>query len=97
MSSREIKAVIIFLLTLFLWATGDYQKSWWGFKISTEQTAVLSMLLCLMPGIGVITWKEANIKWDLMLFAGAYAVGNAVNDNEAATWVINKHKCNRLG
>ncbi|MGF0040425.1 SLC13 family permease [Peptoniphilaceae bacterium SGI.131] len=91
MSSREIKAVIIFLLTLFLWATGDYQKAWWGFKISTEQTAVLSMLLCLMPGIGVITWKEANIKWDLMLFsAGAYAVGNAVNDNEAATWVINK-------
>lgn len=91
MSSREIKAVIIFLLTLFLWATGDYQKAWWGFKISTEQTAVLSMLLCLMPGVGVITWKEANIKWDLMLFsAGAYAVGNAVNDNEAATWVINK-------
>lgn len=91
MSSREIKAALIFLLTLFLWATGDYQKAWWGFKISTEQTAVLSMLLCLMPGIGVITWKEANIKWDLMIFsAGAYAVGNAVNDNEAATWVINK-------
>lgn len=91
MSLREKKAAGIFLLTLFLWATGDYQKAWWGFKISTEQTAVISMLLCLMPGIGVITWKEANIKWDLMLFsAGAYAVGNAVNDSEAATWVIQK-------
>lgn len=90
-SSREIKAASIFLLTLFLWATGDYQKIWWGFKISTEQTAVLSMLLCLMPGIGVIKWKEANIKWDLMIFsAGAYAVGNAVNDTGAASWVINE-------
>ena len=89
-STREKKALFIFLLTLTLWATGDYQKAWFGFKISTEQTAVLGMLLCLLPGIGVIKWKEANIKWDLMLFsAGAYAVGNAVDDTGAATWAIN--------
>ncbi len=89
-STREKKALFIFLLTLALWATGDYQKAWFGFKISTEQTAVLGMLLCLLPGIGVIKWKEANIKWDLMLFsAGAYAVGNAVDDTGAATWAIN--------
>lgn len=89
-SAREKKAFVIFLLTLFLWATGDYQKAWFGFEISTEQTAVLSMLLCLLPGIGVIKWKEANIKWDLMIFsAGAYAVGNAVDNTGAASWVIN--------
>ena len=90
-SVKEKKAAAIFLLTLLLWATGDYQKAWFGFEISTEQTAVISMLLCLMPGIGVITWKEAKIKWDLMLFsAGAYAVGGALNDSEAASWVISK-------
>lgn len=90
-SMKEKKALIIFLLTLFLWATGDYQKAWFGFKISTEQTAVLSMLLCLLPGIGVITWKQANIKWDLMIFsAGAYAVGNAVDRTGGATWVIDR-------
>lgn len=89
MSQNEKKAAAIFLLTLLLWATGDYQKAWFGFSISTEQTAVLSMLLCLLPKIGVITWKEANIKWDLMIFsAGAYAVGNAVDDTGAATWAI---------
>lgn len=88
-SVREKKALFIFLLTLFLWATGDYQEAWFGFEISTEQTAVLGMLLCLLPGIGVISWKEANIKWDLMIFsAGAYAVGNAVDDSEAASWLI---------
>lgn len=91
MSMKEKKALAIFLLTLILWATGDYQEAWFGFEISTEQTAVLSMLLCLLPGIGVITWKEANIKWDLMIFsAGAYAVGNAVDDTGAASWAIGK-------
>ncbi len=90
-SDREKKALVIFVLTLLLWATGDYHEAWFGFEISTEQTAVLSMLLCLLPGIGVIKWKEANIKWDLMIFsAGAYAIGNAVNDTEAASWAISK-------
>ncbi|MGP1613159.1 MAG: SLC13 family permease [Catonella sp.] len=90
-SVREKKSAVIFLLTLLLWATGDYQKAWFGFEISTEQTAVLSMLLCLLPGIGVITWKEAKIKWDLMLFsAGAYAVGGALDKSDAANWVIEK-------
>lgn len=89
MSVKEKKATFIFILTLLLWATGDYQKAWFGFSISTEQTAVLSMLLCLLPGIGVITWKEAKIKWDLMVFsAGAYAIGNAVDGTGAATWAI---------
>ena len=91
MTKAEKKAAVIFLFTLLSWATGDYQKDWFGFELSTEQTAVLSMLLCLLPGIGVITWKQADIKWDLMVFsAGAYAVGNAVNDTGGASWVIDK-------
>jgi di/tricarboxylate transporter len=91
MTKAEKKAAVIFLFTLLSWATGDYQKDWFGFELSTEQTAVLSMLLCLLPGIGVINWKQADIKWDLMIFsAGAYAVGNAVNDTGGASWVIDK-------
>ena len=91
MSVQEKKTTVIFLLTLFLWATGDYQKALLGVSISTEQTAVLSMLLCFLPRIGVLTWKGANIKWDLMLFsAGAYAVGNALNDSGGASWAISR-------
>lgn len=91
MTSEEKRATIIFLLTLFLWATGNYHKQMFGFKISTEQTAVIAMLLCFLPGIGVLKWKEADIKWDLMLFsAGAYAAGNALNDTGGATWLIEK-------
>lgn len=90
-SIKEKKATIILFLTLILWITGDYQKMWFGFEISTEQTAVLAMLLIFLPKIGVLTWKEADIKWELMLFsAGAYAAGNALNDSGGAEWIIYK-------
>lgn len=89
LSAAEKKATAIFLFTLLSWATGNYQEQWFGFELSTEQTAVLSMLLCLLPGIGVISWKQADIKWDLMVFsAGAYAVGNAFNDSGGAGFII---------
>ncbi|MBF6625683.1 DASS family sodium-coupled anion symporter [Aerococcaceae bacterium zg-BR9] len=97
LSSAEKRVGIIFLITLFLWATGDFQEAWFGFEISTEQTAVLSMLLCLLPKVGVLTWKQAKIKWDLMLFsAGAYAVGNAFNDSGGASWLI-EHLVDAIG
>lgn len=88
-SDKEKRAALIFAFTILSWATGNYQEAWFGFEISTEQTAVISMLLCLLPGIGVLEWKQADIKWDLMIFsAGAYAVGNAFNDTGGAGWMI---------
>lgn len=88
-SSKEKRAIAIFAFTLISWATGNYHEQWFGFEISTEQTAVISMLLCLLPGIGVLDWKDADIKWDLMVFsAGAYTVGNAFNDTGGASWLI---------
>ncbi|WP_230203668.1 SLC13 family permease [Bacillus massiliigorillae] len=90
-SLDEKKACAIFILTVLLWATGDYHEAWFGFEISTEQTAVIAGLLCLMPKVGLLTWKDANIKWELMIFAaGAYAVGNALDDTGGAVWIINK-------
>lgn len=89
LSGQEKRALWIFMLTVFLWATGDYHKQWVGFAITTEQTAVLAALLCLMPNIGLLTWKEANIKWELMIFAaGAYSVGGALDKSKGAIWII---------
>jgi solute carrier family 13 (sodium-dependent dicarboxylate transporter), member 2/3/5 len=90
-SIAEKKASVIFLLTVLLWATGDYHEDWFGFEISTEQTAVIAALLCLMPKIGMLEWKDANIKWELMIFAaGAYAAGNALDESGGAVWLISK-------
>ena len=85
-------AVSIFLMTVLLWATEDYQEVWFnGFSISIYVTAVIAAICCMMPRIGLLTWKEAGIKWDLMIFAaGAYAAGNALESTKGAQWVINK-------
>ncbi|MBL0573289.1 DASS family sodium-coupled anion symporter [Aeromonas hydrophila] len=91
-SANEMKAIAIFLFTVMLWATGDYQAAWFnGWSISVYMTAVIAATLCLMPKIGLIKWSETNIKWDLMLFAaGAYAAGNALESTQGAQWVIGK-------
>jgi solute carrier family 13 (sodium-dependent dicarboxylate transporter), member 2/3/5 len=90
-SVAEKKAAVIFILTVLLWATGDYHEDWFGFEISTEQTAVIAALLCLLPKVGMLEWKDANIKWELMIFAaGAYAAGNALDESGGAVWLIGK-------
>ncbi|MDO9795335.1 anion permease, partial [Glaesserella parasuis] len=36
-----------------------------------------------------MTWNEAKIKWDLMLFAaGAYAAGNTLESTKGAQWIM---------
>lgn len=81
----------IFLMTVFLWATESYHQDVVGFKISVYMTAVIAAILCLMPRIGLLTWNEANIKWDLMIFAaGAYAAGNTLESTQGAQWLIGK-------
>lgn len=87
----EKKAIVIFLLAVFLWATEDYHKAMFGFKISVYMTAVIAAVLCLMPRIGLINWSEAKIKWELMLFAaGAYAAGNTLESTKSAQWLMEK-------
>ncbi|AYY81780.1 MULTISPECIES: SLC13 family permease [Proteus] len=88
---NEKKAMYIFLMTVFLWATESYHQDVVGFKISVYMTAVIAAILCLMPRIGLLTWNEANIKWDLMIFAaGAYAAGNTLESTQGAQWLIGK-------
>lgn len=87
----EKKAMAIFLLAVVLWATEDYHKAMFGFKISVYMTAVIAAVLCLMPKIGLLTWPEAKIKWDLMIFAaGAYAAGNTLESTKGAEWMMDK-------
>jgi len=90
-SLSEKKAMVIFLLAVVLWSTENYHKAIMGFEISVYMTAVIAAILCLLPRIGLLNWSEANIKWDLMIFAaGAYAAGNTLENTEGAQWLIGK-------
>lgn len=88
---NEKKAMVIFMTAVFLWATESYHKEMFGFNISVYMTAVIAAILCLLPRIGILTWKESKIKWDLMIFAaGAYAAGNALESSKGAEFLIRK-------
>ena len=90
-TSLEIKAIVIFLFTIFLWATDGHHIQLFGFQISLVMVAVLAAALFFMPYIGLINWKESNIPWDLMIFScGAYAVGLALDASGAASFLLNK-------
>jgi anion transporter len=89
LSVDEWRALFIFALVVFLWSTDFMHVQWWGFPISTATAAVIAATLCLLPGIGLITWKESNIPWELMIFSvGAYSVGLALENSGAARWIM---------
>lgn len=90
-SKVEIKALIIFALTVFLWATDGKHLNMFGFQISLVMVAVFAAMLFFLPYVGILNWKEAKIPWDLMIFScGAYAAGLALDASGAASYLLNK-------
>ena len=90
MNGTEIRAIIIFAITVFLWATDGKHLSIFGFQMSLVMVAIFAALLFYLPYIGVLNWKETKIPWDLMVFsAGAYAAGLALDASGAASFLLN--------
>ena len=91
MSKNEIKALIIFSITVFLWCTDGYHANIFGFQISLAMVAVVSAVLFYLPYIGFLNWKETKIPWELMIFScGAYAGGLALDKSGVAAFLLNK-------
>jgi len=89
-TSTEIKALCIFAVTVFLWATDGYHLDLFGFQISLVMVAIFASALFFLPYVGVLNWKETKIPWDLMVFsAGAYAVGLSLDASGAASFLLN--------
>jgi solute carrier family 13 (sodium-dependent dicarboxylate transporter), member 2/3/5 len=67
---QEIKAIIIFISILTLWATDRFHG------ISATAVAFVGAIIALLPRIGIIKWNDVDIPWHLLLFsAGAYTLG----------------------
>ncbi len=89
LSFQEKKAIGIFFLVIFLWATDIKHQAWFGVDIPAPIAAMLGVVICLMPRWGVLKWDEAEIPWHLFLFsAGAYAGGLALDSTGAAEWAV---------
>jgi len=87
MSGREKRLLTVSLILLCFWATEGILHP---FDSSTTTTAAVGLLF--LPGIGVMTWKEAQprIPWGtVVLFGVGISLGTALLQTKAATWLAN--------
>lgn len=85
MKTDEKKLLALSLILLFFWST---EKIVHPFDTST--TTIAAITLMLLPGIGVMTWKDAQAKipWGtLILFGVGISLGSAILSTKAAAWL----------
>jgi len=84
MNFQEIKAAVLFLTILALWATDKYHG------ISATSVAFLGAIFALLPRIGIVKWNDVDIPWHLMLFsAGAYTLGAGFKSTDLPSISVN--------
>ncbi|HEY1935951.1 MAG TPA: DASS family sodium-coupled anion symporter [Acetobacteraceae bacterium] len=87
MSGKEKRLLTLSLILLFVWATEGVLH-----HFDSSTTTVAAVALLLMPGIGVMDWKEAQprIPWGtVVLFGVGISLGTALLQTKAATWLAN--------
>ena len=85
MTTAEKKLLFMSCTLLFLWAT---EKVLHDFDTST--TTIVAIAIMLLPGIGVMNWKDAQpkINWGtIILFGVGISLGSAILSTKAAAWL----------
>ena len=88
MSPKEKKLLIISVLLLFFWVTENILH-----PISTTASTVLAVTLMFLPGIEIMTWKEAQkkVSWGtLLLFGIGISMGSVLLKTKAAMWLADQ-------
>ena len=88
MESREIKAIVIVLITIILWFAGT-----WISALNTTVVAGCAFMLMFMPGIDLMDWKSyvREADWNLLLMVGSVSITmGCVNTTGAMTWIADK-------
>ncbi len=83
-SNKEKITLLIFGLTLLLWATDSIHK------INVVIVGMLSVILLLFPQFGIMSWKEAQSKvpWNVFVLYGAgLSMGASLVSSGAAKWL----------
>jgi di/tricarboxylate transporter len=85
MKASEKKLLAISLTLIAFWATEGVLH-----RFDTSTTTITAVALMFMPGIGIMTWKEAQpkIPWGtVILFGIGISLGTALLQTKAATWL----------
>lgn len=84
-SLSEKKLLAISVILLFFWTTEKIVH-----PFDTSSTTIAAIAIMLLPGIGVMNWKEAQgeIPWGtLVLFGTGISLGSAILSTKAAAWL----------
>ena len=85
MKASEKKLLAISLTLLAFWATEGVLHSF-----DTSTTTITAVALMFIPGIGIMTWKDAQprIPWGtVVLFGIGISLGTALLQTKGATWL----------
>jgi solute carrier family 13 (sodium-dependent dicarboxylate transporter), member 2/3/5 len=84
LSGNEVRALIVFLLVIALWLTGDWTK------IDVTVAALAASCLLFVPKLGFMTWDDANkgVSWQVVFVAGGgISLGALMMKTGAAKWL----------
>ena len=87
MKPAEIKLLLLSITLIGFWATESVLH-----KFDTSTTTITAVALMFLPGLGIMTWKEAQpkIPWGtIVLFGVGISLGTALLQTTAATWLAN--------
>jgi len=85
MKASEKKLLALTLILIGFWSTEGVLH-----KFDTSTTTITAVALMFMPGIGILTWKEAQpkIPWGtVVLFGVGISLGTALLQTKGATWL----------
>lgn len=100
-SPPELRVLLIFILTVFLWVSKDLLNSWQHFLILDDtMIALLSAVLLFLIPSGkkkirkterLMVWRDTHkMAWDiLLLFGGGIALANALESSKLADELAN--------
>jgi len=86
----EIKALVIFCATVLLWVGDPLLLKLTGVSLPLEMVALTAAVLFFLPGMDILSWKEAeqDIDWGgIVLIAAGLSLGIIIYRTGAAYWL----------
>lgn len=90
LTAAEWKALTVFLTAVLFWLGDPLLEALTGVSIPLEAVALGAAVALFLPGMDIITWKEAqnDIDWGgIVLIAAGLSLGMLVFETGAARWL----------
>jgi solute carrier family 13 (sodium-dependent dicarboxylate transporter), member 2/3/5 len=90
LNGTEMKAILIFAAAVLFWVGDPLLLHLTGLSIPIEAVALSAAILFFLPGINILSWKEAQLDIDwggIVLIAAGLSLGMVIFQTGAARWL----------